>query len=332
MGRSKLATLVCFVFVFGAACSAHAQSYPNRAVTIVVPFAAGGLTDVPVRLFAKIMQDILKVPFVVENKPGGSGVVGASYVTRARPDGYTLLANAVADTQNLFYMKVPYNAEKDFVDIGKIVDGPPLVMIVNAKTPYKSVAELLADAKAHPDKVSFGTSGYATSPFIALSELNDEAGTQIPAVPYRGSGEAAVAVVGGAVQGTFAFYSSVKPMVDAGQARPLAIAATNRISAWPKVPTMQDLGYKGYDYNGFVGLAAPAKTPPDVVKVLNKALNQAIHSQLFKTRMEAFGMAPPDASENTPEKFTAFFRAETNRQHELSKSVLAKIKKSSPSK
>lgn len=310
--------------VFGTTCIANAQSYPNRAITIVVPFAPGGLTDVPVRILAKIMQDKLNVPVVVENKPGGSGAIGASYVLRSAPDGYTLLANAVADTQNLFYMKIPYNAVKDFVDIGKIVDGPPLVMIINAKLPYKSVGDLTEDAKAHPDKVSFGTSGYATSPFIALSELNDAAGTKIEAVPYKGAGEAAAAVLTGAIQGTFTFYSSGKPLVDGGRVRALAVAGPHRISAWPDVPTMQEIGFKGYDYNGFVGLAAPAKTPPKEIAFLNKALNEAIHTDLFKSRMTALGMTIPETADNTPEKFTAFFQAATLRQGELAKSVLAK--------
>ena len=328
----KLATIGLAAFLSVLSGVAVAQTYPNRPITIVVPFPAGGLTDVPVRLFAKLLQDDLHTPIVVENKPGASGVIGASYVVRAQPDGYTLLANAVADTQNLFYIKVPYNAEKDFTDIGKIVDGPPLVLVVNAKLPYKSLKELLADAKAHPNKINFGTSGFATSPFIALSELNDEAGTQIPAVPYRGSGKAAAAVVGGAVQATFTFYSAAKSLVDAGKIRPLAIAGPKRIPAWPNVPTMQEEGFKGFDFNGFVGLAAPAKTPPKIVQILNKALNSAIHTDEFKTRMETFGMTVPDEADNTPKKFAAFLHEETERQRELSKSVLEKIKKSKANK
>jgi tripartite-type tricarboxylate transporter receptor subunit TctC len=321
----KLTALV-FAALVPTLAAASALSYPDRPITIIVPFAAGGLTDVPVRLFAKILQDDLHVPIVVENKPGGSGVIGATYVLRAQPDGYTLLANAIADTQNLFYMNVPYSAEKDFVDIGKIVDGPPLVLVVNSKLPYKSLEELLADAKAHPDKINFGTSGFATSPFIALSELNDAAGMHIPAVPYHGSGEAAAAVVTGAVQATFTFYSAAKPLVDGGQVRPLAVAGPKRVTSWPNVPTMQDSGLKGYDFNGFVGLAAPAQTPREIVKVLNQALNRAIHTDLFKTRMEGFGMTIPDEADNTQEKFTAFFHEETDRQRKLSKSVLVKIK------
>ena len=205
---------VLAALALSAASSANAQNYPNRAITIVVPFAQGGLTDVPVRLFASVMQEKLGVPVVVENKTGGSGSVGATHVLRSEPDGYTLHANAVADTQNLHYIKVPYNAVEDFAHIGKIVEGPPLVLVIDAKLPHKTVAELVAGAKANPEKYSFGTSGPASSPVIALNQLNAAAGTKIQEVPYRGSGQAATSVVTGAIQGTFTFYSSAKPLVD----------------------------------------------------------------------------------------------------------------------
>ena len=236
------------------ALSAHAQSYPSRPITIVVPFAAGGLTDVPVRALAAIMQDQLKNPVVVENKTGGSGVVGAQHVLRSDPDGYTVHANAVADTQNLHYISVPYNALQEFTHVGKIVEGPPLVLAIDAKLPYKTLAELIADAKANPNKLSFGTSGPASSPLIALVQLNSAAGVKIQDVPYRGSGQAAASLPTGAIPGTFTFYSSAKPLVDGGQARVLAVAGPRRIEGWPDVPTMEEAGFKGFDHNGFVGL------------------------------------------------------------------------------
>jgi tripartite-type tricarboxylate transporter receptor subunit TctC len=302
-----------------AASPASAQNYPSRAITIVVPFAQGGLTDVPVRMFASIMQEKLGVPVVVENKTGGSGSVGAQAVLRSEPDGYTLHANAVADTQNLHYIKVPYNAVEDFAHIGKIVEGPPLVLIIDAKLPHKTVAELIASAKANPQKYSFGSSGPASSPVIALNQLNAAAGTKIQDVPYRGSGQAAAAVVTGAIQGTFTFYSSAKPLVDAGQARALAVASPRRIASWPDVPTMEEAGFKGFDHNGFVGLAAPGKTPPQVIAFLNKTLNEVINTDLFKTRMATLGMTVAPAAENTPANFKAFMATSTANQRELAK-------------
>ncbi|AMN41398.1 TTT family tricarboxylate transporter, receptor protein [Rhodoplanes sp. Z2-YC6860] len=298
---------------------APAQNYPNRPISFVVPFAPGGLTDVPARVLAPIMQEKLGASIVVENKTGASGVVGATHVLRADPDGYTLLVNALADVQNLHYIKVPYDAVADFTLIGKITDGPPLVLVVNAALPYKSLKELIDDAKGNPNKISFGTSGPATSPAIAITQLNATAGTKIVDVPYRGSGEAAAAVVTGAVQATFTFYLAAKPLVEAGKIRPLAVAGAQRIPAWPDVPTMEELGYKNFNHSGFVGLVGPAKLPQPIVATLLKALNESIHTELFKTRMQELGMTIPDAASNTPERFAAYMRAERERQAELAK-------------
>jgi tripartite-type tricarboxylate transporter receptor subunit TctC len=298
---------------------AQAQNYPNRPISFVVPFAPGGLTDVPARLLAPIMQEKLGGNIVVENKTGASGVVGATHVWRAEPDGYTLLVNALADVQNLHYIKVPYNAVDDFTLIGKVSEGPPLVLIVNAALPYKSLKELIDDAKANPNKISFGTSGPATSPAISTTQLNATAGTKIVDVPYRGSGEAAAAVVTGSVQATFTFFSAAKPLVDGGRVRPLAVAGAKRIPAWPDVPTMEELGYKNFNHSGFVGLVGPPKLPQPIVATLLKALNESIHTDLFKTRLQELGMTIPDAASNTPENFAAYMRTERGRQAELAK-------------
>jgi tripartite-type tricarboxylate transporter receptor subunit TctC len=297
--------------------AAHPQNYPTRTITFVVPFAAGGLTDVPARILAAMMQDRIGQNIVIENKPGGSGVVGGTFAVRVAPDGDTLFANSVADTQNLHYIPVPYNAIDDFAMIGMIVEGPPLVLIIDAKLPYKSLAELVADAKANPTKISFGTSGPATSPAIALTQLNSLAKTEIVGVPYRGSGEAARNVAAGGIEGTFAYYSQAKPLADDGKLRALAVASPHRIASWPDVPTMEELGYPNFDHRGFVGLAAPAKTPTPIVAFLNKHLNDVVQSEPFRQRMEALGMTSP--SDNTPEKLSAFMRRETARQGALAK-------------
>ena len=308
---------VTLLAVVLAAPSARTQTYPSRPVTFVVPFAPGGLSDVPARVLAAEMQDRIGQPIVVENKSGASGVTGATSVWRAEPDGYTLLVNALADVQNLHYIPVPYNAVTDFALIGQITEGPPLVLIVNANLPYKSVAELVADAKANPSKISFGTSGPATSPVIAVTQFNALAGTKIVDVPYRGSGQAAVAVVTGEVQGAFVFYSNAKPLSDDGKVRALAIASSQRLASWPDIPTMAELGFPGFDHRGFVGLAAPGNTPAPVIAFLNKHLNDTINSASFRGRMEPLGMTIP--TDNTPEKFAAYMRREMARQAELAK-------------
>jgi tripartite-type tricarboxylate transporter receptor subunit TctC len=309
------------------AAGAKAQSdYPNRPITVVVPFPAGGLTDVPARLAATMLQEKLGQGVVIENKTGGSGVVGAAYAARATPDGYTLFANSLADTQNLHYLPVNYNPVDDFAQIGWIVDGPPLVFIINGQLPFKTLTEFLADAKAHPNKYSAGTSGPASSPGLTLAQLNKAAQVQIQAVPYRGSGDAAAAAAGGAIQGAFTFYSQAKPLADDGKVRAIAVASPKRLDGWPEVPTFQEQGYK-IDQRGFVGLSAPAKTPPAIVAFLNTKLNEVVQSAEFKKRMAALGMAPMPAAENTPEKFDKFMRAEIARQGELAEMSGQKLKK-----
>jgi tripartite-type tricarboxylate transporter receptor subunit TctC len=315
--RLQLSLLGALVIAAIWPAATQAQSYPNRTITFVVPFAAGGLTDVPVRILGAMMQERIGQNIVVENKAGGSGVIGGSFAVKAPPDGYTIFANSVADTQNLHYIPVPYNAVDDFAMIGTIVEGPALVLVIDAKLPYKSVAELVAAAKADPKKISFGTSGPATSPAIALTQLNSLAKTEIVGVPYRGSGEAARNVAAGGIEGVFAYYSQAKPLADDGKVRALAVASPHRIASWPDVPTMEELGYPNFDHRGFVGLAAPAKTPAPIVAFLNKHLNEVVQTEAFRQRMDALGMTVP--ADITPEKLAEFMRRETARQGELAK-------------
>src|SRR3984957_19330825 len=305
---------------------AMAQTYPNHPITMIVPFAAGRLTDVPARVLAGMMQERIGQTIIVENKPGGSGTLGGSYAVRAAPDGYTLFANSIADAQNLYFLPVPYNAIDDFAMIGMIVEGPPLVLIIDAALPYKTLDELLADARANPNKISFGTSGPATSPAMALAQLNSLGKTAIAGVPFNGSGEAARNVTASGVQGAFAFYAQAKPLADSGKVRALAIARPQRIATWSEVPTMQELGFPNFDYGGFVGLAAPAKTPAPVIAYLNKALNDVVQSEEFRSRMAALGMTVP--ADNTPEHLADTMRRETIHQRELA--ALTGIKMTTP--
>jgi tripartite-type tricarboxylate transporter receptor subunit TctC len=315
--QNALSVLSAFCFSMALVALAGAQAYPSRPITFVVPFAAGGLSDVPGRILAAEMQERMGQSIVVENRPGASGVTGATTVLRAEPDGYTLLVNALADVQNLHYLSVPYDPIKDFALIGMVTDGPPLVLIVNANLPYRSVADLVADAKANPTKVSFGTSGPATSPAISVSQLNALAKTSIVEVPYRGSGPAAAAVVTGEVQGAFVFYSNARPLHEEGRVRALAVASPQRMENWAQILTMGEQGYPGFDHRGFVGLAAPGKTPPAIIALLNKHLNESINSASFRRRIEPLGMTIP--TDNTPEKFAEFMRRELAKQAELAK-------------
>jgi tripartite-type tricarboxylate transporter receptor subunit TctC len=287
----RLGLIVVWALVIGVLLpgNAPAQDYPKRPISVIVPFAVGGLTDVPVRVLTAMLQERIGQTIVVENKPGGSGTLGGAYAARAAPDGYTLFANSIADAQNLYFLPVPYNAIDDFAMIGMIVEGPPLVLIIDAELQYRSLTELLTEAKTNPNKISFGTSGPATSPAMALAQLNALAKTEIAGVPYAGSGEAARNLSPSGVQGAFAFYAQAKPLADGGKVRALAIAMPDRIATWPEVPTMQELGFPNFDYRGFVGLAAPAKTPASIITYLNGELNEVVQSPQFRSRMKVLG-------------------------------------------
>jgi tripartite-type tricarboxylate transporter receptor subunit TctC len=213
---------------------------------------------------------------------------------------------------------VPYDPVKDFALIGLVVEGPPVILIANAGLPYKTVGDLVADAKANPSKMSFSTSGPATSPAIAVSQLNHLAGTRIVDVPYRGSAPAAVAVVTGEVQAAFVFYSSARTLADDNKVRALAVATSQRLPSWPEIPTMAEQGYPGFEHSGWVGLAAPANTPAPVIAYLNRHLNDAIRTESFRRRLQPLGMVPP-SGDNTPETFAAYMRRDNERQAELAR-------------
>ena len=297
---------------------ARAEDFPSRPVTLVVAFAPGGLTDVPARLLAPELQQRLGQPVVVENKPGASGVTGDSYVIRSAPDGYTLLISAIAEVQNLHYIHVPYDILTDTAPVGKIADGPPLVLVVNGKSDFKSVADLVAYAKANPGKANLSTTGPASSPAIAVAQLNSLAGTAIVPVPYNGSGPAATAVVSGEVLGGFVFYPSAAGFVDGGQMRVLAVAGAHRLPNLPNVPTMEELGFKNFRHDAFVGISAPRDTPKSAIAILNKALNESLRLPSLQERLAKFGMAVA-APPNTPQAYGQFMADQVAYQGELAK-------------
>ena len=306
------------IAVFAAPIVAPAEEFPSRPITLVVSFAPGGLTDIPARMLAPDLQKLLGQPVVVVNKAGASGVTGGSYVVHSMPDGYTLLVSGISEVQNLFYINVPYSVQKDFAAIGKVADGPPLVLAVNAASPFKTVADLIAYAKANPSKTNLATTGPATSPAIAVSQLNSLADTKIVSVPYNGSGPAAAAVLSGEVQGGFVWLPSVAGMVTSGKVRLLAIARGKRLASLPDVPTMTESGYKDFEHEAFVGLLAPRGTPSMVIATLNKALNESIASPAFANKLVPFGMTVP-TEPNTADAYERFIAKQTAYQSALSK-------------
>jgi tripartite-type tricarboxylate transporter receptor subunit TctC len=264
---------------------------------------------------------------VVENKPGGSGTIGASQVLRAAPDGYTLLVNATGDVVRLHYIPVPYDILNDFVQIGMIAEGPPMVLVVKASAPYKTPQDLVAFARANPGKLNLGSSGTGTGPATAIIQLNSLANTDIIDVPYRGVSQAVLSVVSGDIDGAFVYLGNAKPLADSGKVRALAVTSAQRSPAWPQLPTMIEAGFPGFDINGFVGLAAPAKTPPQVVALLNRELNAVVHEKSFRDQFAKDGMQP--RANNSPAEFAAYMKAEIEKNRKLAEFLKSKQKQES---
>jgi tripartite-type tricarboxylate transporter receptor subunit TctC len=251
------------------------------------------------------------VPVVVENRVGGSGMVAGAYVARSEPNGYTLLVTSSANVTNPQGVHMPYDVVADFAPVGMMLEGPPLILIVNPSQPYKSVAELIAHGKANPSKLNFGSSGAGTVNALAIAQLRHEAGIDIVDVPYRGITQAGLGVVAGEIQASFVFQGAAKPLIAEGRARGLASTAERRDPNWTELPTMVESGFPNFIHQGFVGLAAPAKTPPETVALLNKHLNEIVHSEAFRARFSPSGMHP--VANNSPSDFDAYIRREIAR-------------------
>lgn len=325
MVRRAVLHALCVLILSAVVCPtlAVAQSYPERPITLVVPYPAGGLSDLTVRSVAQEMSKRLGQTIVVDNRPGGSGTIGASAVQRAPADGYTLLVNATGDVIRPHYMTVPYDIVNDFAQIGIIAEGPPMALVVSPTSSYRSVADLVAAARPKPGVLNFGSSGPGTGPAIATAQLNASAKIQLVDVPYRGASQAALAVIAGTLDGTFSYLNTVKALIEDGKLRPLAVTSAGRSPLLPQVPTMIEAGFPDFDIDGFVGLAAPRGTPAGVVERLNRELNVVV--QAMRSRLAQDGMRPAD--NNSPEQFVAYLKRQIERNRVLAEFTTAASRK-----
>ena len=280
-------------FVIGTAASAAAlasgraqaaDTYPSHAITVISPFPPGGVSDVITRPLDAALEVVLKQPVVLENKTGAAGAVGAQYVANAKPDGYTLLTHIVsisgfAAVDQLFGRK-PKFTNADFIPIARIV-ADPIVMIVNKDLPYKTVKDLVADAKANPNKLIFTSSGLYGASHIPTALFAKAAGDlKMRHLPTNGGGPAITAVLGGNANFFMSPTSIALPHIKAGKVRPLAVSSAQRAKSLPDVPTFKEEGYD-LEYYFWVGIFAPKGTPAPVIDVLRDGLNKAAHSQQF---------------------------------------------------
>jgi tripartite-type tricarboxylate transporter receptor subunit TctC len=261
-----------------AGASAMAQGWPSKPISLIVPFPPGGTTDVLARALGDKLSQRLGQPVIVESKPGAGATLGADYVAKSKPDGYTLLVGAVHHTiATSVYKKLPYDFQKDFAPITTVALVPN-VLVVNATTPVKNVAERVAMAKTQPGKLTYGSNGNGTAQHLIGTQFQNSTGTEIVHIPYKGSGPLATDLLGGQITMSFDTVTPVLPHIKGGKLRPLAVTTAKRSSALPDVPTLDEAGLKGFDIGTWFGVLAPAATPKDVVSRLNAEMVKVIES------------------------------------------------------
>src|SRR6202048_3459107 len=256
--------------------------YPDHIVKIVVPFAPGGGTDVVARTLAQEMAKDLSATVIIENKPGAGTIIGTQSVATSAPDGYTLLMGTFANAVNpSLQAKLPYDAHNDFAAVALVARSFNIV-VVNPSSPIKSIADLTAAAKAEPDKLSYGTYGTGTSAHLAGELFKHMARVNLTTVPYKGAAPAITDLIGGQIQVMFTTGASAASLVEAGQLRAIAVTSAERSAAFPQLPTVSEAGVPGYAAEAWYGLYAPAKTPPEIIDLLNKSAAKAVQSEAFK--------------------------------------------------
>jgi tripartite-type tricarboxylate transporter receptor subunit TctC len=289
---------------------ASAQTWPAKPVSLIVPFPAGGTTDVLARALSDRLAQSLGQAVIVENKPGAGATLGADLVAKSRPDGHTLLVGAVHHTiAPSVYRKLPYDFQKDLAPVTEIALVPN-VLVVNATTPVRSVAELVAMLKAQPGAHNFGSNGNGTAQHLIGTQFENMTGTQFSHIPYKGSGPLATDLLGGQILMSFDTVTPVLPHIKAGKLRALAVTTARRSSALPEVPTLDEAGLKGFAIGTWFGVLAPAATPKEIVARLNTELVRIIQSPDFRKRMAEIGAEPIG---NTPEQMAAQIRSETDK-------------------
>jgi tripartite-type tricarboxylate transporter receptor subunit TctC len=290
-----------------AASLACAQDYPNKPVRLVVPFLAGGSTDIVGRTVAQKLTGIWGQAVVVDNRPGGGTVIGTELVAKAAPDGYTLLVTPAPFTINPSLLnKLPYDALNDFAPI-TLINTTPLVVVVNPGVPAKSIRELIALAKSKPGKLNFGSSGTGGSNHLAGELFNTMAGVKMVHIPYKGNAGALTDLVGGHVDVVFNGLTSALALIKGGKLRALAVTSLQRAATLPDVPTVSETGLKGFEAVAWNGLGAPAKTPRDVIVKINADVLKVVTSPELNERLKAEGSDPVGS---TPEQYATFLRDE----------------------
>jgi tripartite-type tricarboxylate transporter receptor subunit TctC len=318
--RTRLCALALVALALPIA--AFGQAWPNKPVRLISPFAAGGGTDAFARPLAQVLSQNLGQQFIVDNRPGAGGTVGADIAAKAAPDGYTFVVGAVHHTIAVsVYAKLPYDLEKDLVPV-TMVAMVPSVVVVHPKVPINSVAELIAYAKANPNKLNAASAGNGTSHHLTLELFKVKTGTQINHIPYKGAGPAMQDLVAGQVDLMFDGMGTSSPQIKGGRLRPLAVTTLTRATGFPDIPTLQESGVPGIDVTTWYAIWAPAGTPPEIVNKLQQEVAKALASPLLK---DIWAQNAASGGGNTPAEFGAFVKTEIARWAEVAKASGARI-------
>ena len=314
--RRHLLAAASALALLAATGAAQAQAWPSKPVTLVVPFPAGGTTDVLARAIAERLTPVLGQTVIVESKPGAGATLGADHVAKARPDGYTLLVGAVHHTiATSVYRKLPYDFQKDLAPLTTIAMVPN-VLVVNANSNVRSVADLVAQAKSAKPELSYGSNGNGTAQHLIGTQFQNLTGSTLLHIPYKGSGPLTTDLLGGQVTMSFDTITPVLPHIQAGKLRALAVSTAKRSSALPDVPTLAESGLAGFDIGTWFGVLAPAATPRPVVARLSEEMIKVIRSPEFRKRMGEIGAEPIG---NTPEQMARQIKDETDKFAKLVK-------------
>ena len=306
-----------------AMAAAQAQGYPSKPVRLIVPYPAGGTTDIIARVAAQQLSERLKQPFVVENKGGANGAIGSAEVARSPADGYTLLMGTASThgINSAVYKTLPYDAVKDFAPV-TIVASTPNIIAVHPSVPAKNLQELLALAKAQPGKLNYGSTSLGGSPHMSAELLKMMAHVDMLHVPYKGAAPMLTDLMGGQVQVGFDNLPSTINFVRSGKVRAIAVTTAQRWPGAPEIPTVAESGVPGYEVSGWFGLLAPAGTPPAVLKTLQQAIAEAVKQPEVNKQMLDLGALPVA---NTPEAFAALVQADVAKWREVVKSTGVKL-------
>jgi tripartite-type tricarboxylate transporter receptor subunit TctC len=308
----KTISIACALAALPLAPAAVAQApWPDKPVHMVVPYPPGGNVDSAARIISDRLGAALKQTFIVENRAGAGGLIAGEYVAKAAPDGYTFFmgANGPILYSPLIFKRNVYDWKKDFVPVGS-VSFTPLVLQVNAATPYKTIAELLAAGKQPDNKLTMASPGAGTTNHLVSEYLERESGAKWLTVHYKGNAPATTDLLGGQVQFNLDQVSVALPFIQQGRTRALAVTSSRRIPQLPDVPTLQEAGFKGFEAETFTGIMAPAGTPRDIVMRFSEALQKVLGEKAVQEKFLALGA---EARSSTPEQFSQFLAKEDMR-------------------